>query len=115
MLPALFVSGIEHQSAAAIVRAALPAVRHERHRIHWLLEEHLFLDDETMAGVRVLAHWDSHLGRARMELTETSDPYLWERILTTFAEWERSGRPVTPARITEIRCSASGNPPIGVR
>ncbi|GAB3746590.1 hypothetical protein GCM10027598_85000 [Amycolatopsis oliviviridis] len=94
LTPAVFITGIEHRAAAAIVHAALPSVTHTRRSIHWLLDEHLFVDEATNTGVRVLTHWDEHSQCPRMEVAEIGDRLLWQRLVITFADWERAGRPV---------------------
>ncbi|RSN39910.1 hypothetical protein DMC64_36935 [Amycolatopsis sp. WAC 04197] len=94
LAPAVFITGIEHRAAAAIVHAVLPSVVHTRRSIHWSLDEHLFIDEAANTGVRVLTHWDEHLQRPRMEVAEIGDRLLWQRIVILFADWERAGRPV---------------------
>ncbi|MCR6488347.1 hypothetical protein M8542_36505 [Amycolatopsis sp. OK19-0408] len=88
--------GIEHQAAAAIVRAGLPTVEHRRRTLQPRIDEHLFLDTDAQAGVRILACWDDRAHRVRMHVAEVGEPGLWHRIVVHFAQWEMSGRPVPP-------------------
>ncbi|WP_103349776.1 hypothetical protein [Amycolatopsis sp. CA-128772] len=95
--PAVFVPGIEHRAAAAIVRSGLPSVEHRRRTLHRRIDEHLFLDIEAGTGVRVMACWDDRVYRVRMHVAEIGDSLLWERIVVHFTEWESTGRPVPAA------------------
>ncbi|WP_410595515.1 hypothetical protein [Amycolatopsis sp. lyj-23] len=97
LVPAVVVPGIQHQAAEAIVRVGLPAVEHRRRMVQRRIDEHLFLDVDGRAGVRVLACWDEQAHRVRMHVAETGEPGLWDRIVVRFTEWERDGRPVPGA------------------
>ncbi|MFE5565698.1 hypothetical protein ACFQ68_11965 [Amycolatopsis japonica] len=88
LVPACFVPGIEHQAAAAIVRAGLPTVEHQRR-----IDEHLFLDTAARTGVRVLARWDDRAHRVRIHVAEIGEPGLWDRIVAHFTRWDMAGRP----------------------
>ncbi|MDT8913530.1 hypothetical protein [Amycolatopsis sp. PS_44_ISF1] len=98
--PAVFVPGLEHQAAAAILAAGLPGVIHRRRTLHRRLDEHLILDanadTDSGSGVRVMACWDDQAHRVRMHVAEVGAPGLWDRIVAHFTEWEITGRP-TPA------------------
>jgi hypothetical protein len=94
LVPAVFVPGIEHRAAAAIVRAGLPTVEHRRRTLHQRIDEHLFLDVDARTGVRVMACWDDRAHRVRMHVAEVGDSLLWERIVGHFTVWEMTGRPV---------------------
>ncbi|MFI5593612.1 hypothetical protein ACIA5G_51910 [Amycolatopsis sp. NPDC051758] len=96
LTPACFVPGIEHQAAAAIVRAGLPTVEHRRRTLHRRIDEHLFLDTTARAAVRVLACWDDRAHRVLMHVAELGEPGLWDRIVVHFTQWEMTGRPVPP-------------------
>ncbi|MEV6871670.1 NACHT domain-containing protein [Amycolatopsis sp. NPDC051128] len=67
LVPAVFVPGIRHQNAAAIVAAGLPEVTYGRRTVHRRLDEYLFLDIEAGGGVRVTACWDDRADRVRMQ------------------------------------------------
>ncbi|MGW4529160.1 hypothetical protein [Amycolatopsis sp. NPDC004378] len=97
LVPAVFVPGIEHQAAEAIVRVSLPTVEHRRRTVQRRIDEHLFLDPASRAGVRVMACWDEQAHRVRMHVAEAGEPGLWDRIVVRFTEWERDGRPVPGA------------------
>ncbi|MEV6639691.1 hypothetical protein [Amycolatopsis sp. NPDC051371] len=96
LIPACFVPGIEHQAAAAIVRAGLPTVEHRRRTLQRRIDEHLFLDTTARAAVRVLACRDDRAHRVRMHVAEVGEPGLWDRIVVNFTQWEMTGRPVPP-------------------
>jgi hypothetical protein len=96
LTPACFVPGIEHQAAAAIVRAGLATVEHRRRTLQRRIDEHLFLDTAARAGVRVLACWDERAHRVRMRVAEVGEPGLWDRIVVHFTQWKMTGRPVPP-------------------
>lgn len=97
LVPAVFVPGIEHQAAAAIVAVDLPSVVYRRRTLHQCLDEHLFLDVDAGSGVRAMACWDSRAHRVRMHIAEVGLPGLWDRIVLHFTEWELAGRPVPPS------------------
>lgn len=109
LVPAVFVPGIEHQAAAAIIRSGLPCVTYRRRTLHRRLDEHLFLDADALTAVRVMACWDEHAHRVRMHVAEIGAPGLWDRIVVHFTEWEIAGRPV-PATAT---ATARSPTPVG--
>ncbi|UKD58562.1 hypothetical protein L3Q65_18160 [Amycolatopsis sp. FU40] len=94
LVPAVFVPGIEHQAATAIVTVGLPGVVYRKWSPHRKLDEHLFLDVDAWSGVRVAACWDSRAHRVRMRVAEVGAPDLWDRIVALFTEWEVAGCPV---------------------
>ena len=94
LVPAVFVPGIEHQAAAAIVRVGLATVTYWRRTLHRGLDEHVFLDSDTRTAVRVMARWDDQAHQTRMYVAEAGRSGLWDRIVVHFTAWERGGRPV---------------------
>lgn len=102
LVPAVFVPGIEHQAAAAIVRVGLPSVTYRRRTLHRSLDEHVFLDSDARTAVRVMAHWDDQAHQVRMQVAEVGRAGLWDRIVVHFTAWERSGRPVPDAAMRDL-------------
>ncbi|MEC3974285.1 hypothetical protein [Amycolatopsis sp. H20-H5] len=94
LVPALFVPGIEHRGAAAIVATGMPTVEYRRRTLHRRIDEHLILDVEAGTGVRVMACWDDRAHRVRMHVAEVGASRLWERSVACFTAWEMTGRPV---------------------
>jgi hypothetical protein len=83
---------IEHQDMPRLLAASLPGVTHRRYRSDTLVDEHLFLDEENDAAVRIVLEFDTANGRVRTWISHTGMPELRTRLIECCHSWDAECR-----------------------
>ncbi|GAB3162382.1 hypothetical protein GCM10027258_81410 [Amycolatopsis stemonae] len=90
--PAVFLRGLDHHHAGALIAAGLPTLRYRRtsHPGH---QEHLVVDLATGDGVRIDVRYDKTDRAAIARVAQTDNGVLFNRLVAHLTWWDLNGRP----------------------
>lgn len=94
--PAVFLRGLDHHDAGALIAAGHPNLRHRR-TIRSDYHEHLVVDLNTGDGVRIELRYDPARGQVA-RVAQTDNGVLFSTIVAHLTWWDLGGRPA-PADI----------------
>lgn len=93
LLPAIYLSTIEHRAFPKALAAALPTVVHAPRQTGAWRDEHLFHEPATGAAVRLVLTLDPQSFQVVARIAELGPGGLWDRIVAAATQWDQDGRP----------------------